>query len=61
MIEAARRVAGIELSWEAAQASYREDRRMFPILFRIKRAQRMWIQRTGRQFDTLLPAKSTFG
>lgn len=61
VIEAARRVAGIELSWEAAQASYREDRRMFPILLRIKRAQRMWIQRRGRQFDTLLPSKSTFG
>lgn len=60
VIEAARRLAGIELSWEAAQASYRADRRMFPLLFRVKQAQRLWMQRTGRSFDTLLPTSSTF-
>lgn len=61
VIDAAKRLLGIDLSVEAAVKIYREDRRMFPVLLRLKRLQRFWVQHTGRRYDSLLPVTSSFG
>ena len=37
------------------------DAKFYPTLLRMKRLQRAWMQRTGRQYDTLLPATTSFG
>lgn len=56
----ARERHGYELSLAEAEAKYREEIKFFPALLKIKRAQRTWLQRTGRRYDTLLPTKSAF-
>ena len=61
VIDAAKRLLGIDLSVEAAVKIYREDRRMFPVLLRLKRLQRFCAQHTGRRYDSLLPVTSSFG
>lgn len=56
-----REAHGIELSVERAAARCAEEAAFFPRLLRLKRLQRGWVQRTGRRYDTLLPATTSFG
>lgn len=52
---------GIELSLHKAARMFRSDARLFPWLQRLRRAQRFWIQATGRRYDSMLPAVSSYG
>lgn len=61
VVRIARDRHGIEVSPAVAAVNYREEAQLFPRLLRLKRLQRAWIQRTGRRYDSLLPATSTFG
>lgn len=58
---AGRRHYDIDVSLERAEEMYRADERLFPWLQWLRRAQRFWIQRTGRRYDSMLPAMSSFG
>ncbi|MBI4934003.1 MAG: hypothetical protein HY828_09000 [Actinobacteria bacterium] len=58
---AARARHGIELSEVLAKERFEADAKFFPTLLRLKRLQRGWVQRTGRRYDTLLPATTSFG
>ena len=51
---------GIEVSPALAAERCREEAEFFPRLLRLKRFQRAWRQRTGRRYDSLLPAASTY-
>lgn len=51
---------GLEISSEVAKQRCEADTKFFPTLLRLKRMQRAWIQRTGRRYDTLLPATSSY-
>ena len=59
--DAAKRRHGIDLSPTLAKERFESDAKFYPTLLRMKRFQRSWIQRTGRRYDTLLPATTSFG
>lgn len=61
VVTAARGRHGIELSMALAKERFEADAKFFPTLLRLKRFQRGWVQRTGRRYDTLLPAITSFG
>ncbi len=61
VVRIARDRHGIEIAPAEAAEHHREEAQLFPRLLRLKRLQRAWIQRTGRRYDSLLPAASTFG
>jgi|GEM_PF-1955224 len=52
---------GIVLDPALGRSRYEADAKFFPTLLKMKRLQRAWMQRTGRQYDTLLPATTSFG
>jgi hypothetical protein len=51
---------GIVLDPAAAQQMLADDRKTLPLLLKVKRAQRLWIQKTGRTYDSLLPHGTTY-
>lgn len=59
--QASYRRYGIDISLEKAAKMFRGDKRLFPWLQWLRRAQRFWIQNTGRRYDSMLPAVSSFG
>lgn len=61
VVEAAVTRHGITLDPALGQQRYEADAKFFPTLLKMKRIQRAWIQRTGRRYDTLLPATTSFG
>lgn len=58
---ASHRQYGIDLSFDKAAEMYKSDARLFPWLQWLRRAQRFWIQATGRRYDSMLPTESSFG
>ena len=52
---------GVVIDPAEAKARFDEDAKFFPTLLKVKRLQRAWVQRTRRQYDTLLPATTSFG
>jgi hypothetical protein len=58
--QAARDRHGFEISSEVAEQRCKADTKFFPTLLRLKRFQRAWMQRTGRRYDTLLPATTSY-
>jgi hypothetical protein len=50
----------IALDPTTARTMLEDDKKMLPLLLRVKRAQRFWIQRTGRTYDSLLPHATTY-
>jgi len=51
---------GLTLDPVAAKKMLDDDKKMLPLLLRVKRAQRFWIQKTGRTYDSLLPHHTTY-
>jgi hypothetical protein len=51
---------GITLDPATAKKMLEDDKKMLPLLLRVKRAQRFWIQKTGRTYDSLLPHGTTY-
>lgn len=60
MIAAAEAKTDLGFTEAEARAAYEEDAKIYPLLQRLKRWQRAWIQRTGRRFDTLLPVEPNY-
>ena len=57
----ARAAHGIDVSPAKAKELAAEDAKFYPMIHRMKCAQRWWIQHTGRRFDFLLPETSSYG
>jgi hypothetical protein len=57
----AREAHGIEVFLAEATRLAAEEATFYPMLHRMKRAQRWWVQHTGRRYDTLLPPASSYG
>ncbi|MCE9621511.1 MAG: DUF6206 family protein [Actinomycetia bacterium] len=51
---------GINLSREKAQWMYDNDRKLLPTVLKIKKVQRWWLTHTGRNYEQLLPEKTTY-
>lgn len=60
-VHAVRARHGIELSPATAKERFDTDAKFYPTLLRMKKLQRAWLQRTGRSYDSLLPATTSFG
>lgn len=52
---------GVELSAVLAKERFGEEVKLYPTLLRLKKLQRAWLRRTGRRYDSLLPATTGFG
>lgn len=50
----------VAVNADEARAALEADAKLWPMLLRLKRWQRAWIQRTGRRYDTLLPTTSNY-
>ncbi|MFN8023050.1 MAG: DUF6206 family protein [Acidimicrobiales bacterium] len=61
VVAAARERHGVTVDAADARKTCESDAKFFPTLLKLKRAQRAWVQRTGRRYDTLLPDSSSFG
>ncbi len=59
-VRAVRERHGIELSPAIAKERFDADAKFYPTLLRMKKLQRAWLQRTGRSYDSLLPATTSF-
>jgi hypothetical protein len=54
------RAHGVELDPVAAQQILADDAKLMPLLLKVKRGQRWWMQRTRRTYDSLLPHATTY-
>lgn len=59
-IESARR-CGVVIRREDARKMFEDDRKLMPLTLRLKKAQRFWLQHTGRRYDAMLPERTTYG
>jgi hypothetical protein len=53
--------AGLSLDRATARKMYDDDRKLLPLVFKLKKAQRWWLTHTGRHYESLLPAHTTYG
>ncbi len=51
---------GTSLRRETAQQMLDEDRKFMPVVLKMKKSQRWWLQHTGRQYEALLPERTTY-
>ncbi|MEQ1873881.1 MAG: DUF6206 family protein [Ilumatobacteraceae bacterium] len=51
---------GIKLRREKAQWMYDNDRKLLPKVLKVKKAQRWWLTHTGRNYEQLLPERTTY-
>jgi hypothetical protein len=51
---------GVNLDKAAAKKMLTDDAKLLPMLLKVKRTQRWWVQHTGRTYDSLLPAGTTY-
>jgi hypothetical protein len=54
------RTHGITLDKAAAQKMLADDAKLLPMLLKVKRTQRWWVQHTRRTYDSLLPPGTTY-
>lgn len=52
---------GLSLTRADAQKMYDDDRKLLPVVLKLKKVQRWWLTHTGRQYESLLPATTTYG
>ena len=52
---------GLSLTRANAQKMYDDDRKLLPVVLKLKKVQRWWLTHTGRQYESLLPATTTYG
>jgi hypothetical protein len=55
---AARR--GITIDRATTTKMFDDDRKLLPLTLKLKKAQRAWVQRTGRRYESLLPERTTY-
>jgi len=51
---------GLNLRREKAQWMYDNDRKIMPTVLKAKKVQRWWLTHTGRNYEQLLPVKTTY-
>ena len=51
---------GLQLQREKAQWMYDNDRKLLPTVLKVKKVQRWWLSHTGRNYEQLLPSKTTY-
>lgn len=52
---------GLSMDRATARKMYDDDRKLMPFVFKLKKAQRWWLSHTGRHYESLLPAQTTYG
>ncbi len=52
---------GLSLDRATARTMYDDDRKLLPLVFKMKKAQRWWLTHTGRHYESLLPLHTTYG
>ena len=52
---------GLSLTRADAQQMYDDDRKLLPVVLKLKKVQRWWLTHTGRRYESLLPATTTYG
>lgn len=52
--------AGLSLDRATARKMYDDDRKLLPLVFKLKLAQRWWLTHTRRHYESLLPAHTTY-
>jgi len=52
---------GVNLKRSTAQRMFDEDRRLMPLVLKLKKTHRWWLTRTGRRYEQLLPMATTYG
>jgi len=52
---------GLSLTRADAQKMYDDDRKLLPVVLKMKKMQRWWLTHTGRTYESLLPATTTYG
>lgn len=58
-IEAGRRV-GVVVDRAACTKFFEDDKKLMPLTLRLRKAQRWWVQHTGRRYDAMLPERTTY-
>jgi hypothetical protein len=51
---------GLAIDRADTEAMLAEDAKLMPVLLKVRKAYRWWVQHTGRQYDTLLPEHTTY-
>lgn len=51
---------GLRLRRETAQKMLDDDRALLPMVLKLKKAQRWWVNHTGRTYEQLLPERTTY-
>lgn len=51
---------GLSLQRSTAQQILDEDRKFMPMVLKLKKSQRWWLQHTGRRYEALLPEETTY-
>ncbi len=54
------RTQGIVIDATEARKLLADDAKLMPLLLKVKRSQRWWVQHTGRSYDSLLPHDTTY-
>jgi hypothetical protein len=51
---------GLTIDRAATEAMLAEDAKLMPVLLKVRKAYRWWVQHAGRKYDTLLPEHTTY-
>ncbi|MDP2292377.1 MAG: DUF6206 family protein [Actinomycetota bacterium] len=51
---------GVQLRRETAQEMLDNDRKLLPMVLKLKKGQRWWLNHTGRSYEQLLPERTTY-
>ena len=60
-INTVNRRLGVQLRRATAEKMFDDDRGLMPVVLKLKRAHRWWLTHTGRRYEQLLPAATTYG
>ncbi|MYR07924.1 hypothetical protein GTV32_17185 [Gordonia sp. SID5947] len=58
---AIRRQHSIDIDIDRARDNFRSDARFYPVAHALRKFQRLWLQRTGRRYESLLTNTSSYG
>lgn len=51
---------GVRVDRAETEQMLAEDAKLMPVLLKVRKAYRWWVQHTGRQYDSLLPHRTTY-
>ena len=60
-ISTVNRRLGTQLQRSSAEKMFDDDRGLMPVVLKLKKTHRWWLTTTGRRYEQLLPAKTTYG